>query len=114
MITPSSSSTSKDSEVRTTKPSEEEDATEEINLDDLDICTHPDSLGYMCHTCSYKRWRTGFDAVKTRVEKKVEVVTSDNKDAVKAGETPEQSAEAADILKNVNWQQVFSFAGINV
>ena len=52
--------------------------------------------------------------MKTRVEKKVEVVTSDNKDAVKAGETPEQSAEAADILKNVNWQQVFSFAGINV
>lgn len=83
-----------------------------------DICTHSNSLGYLCHDCSFNRWRTGFEFVKTRKEKLVESVhvsteSESSMDTNKQSGTADKAA-TADILKNVNWQQVFSFAGISI
>ena len=88
----------------------------------------------MCVDCTYSRWKVGYDFVKTRKEKPKPVVIDDvaeepvkeNAKAFSSSEAPkedragpgnvseEQSDKAADILKNVNWSQVFSFAGISL
>ena len=82
------------------------------------------------------RWKTGYDYVKTRKEKPKKTVVENIQEAEEAvvedvsnksdndsktnsenasTEVPKDTSnKAADILKNVNWQQVFSFAGIGV
>ena len=82
-------------------------------------CRCGDPLAYMCHDCVYSRWKVGYDFVKTRkpkpvvVEDKIEEVPRDATDE-KSNIGSRQTAKAAEILKNVNWSQVFSFAGIGV
>ena len=76
-------------------------------------------MGYLCRDCIYLRWKTGFDFVKTKREKpKIVEAPVENLDleqpTVPPVESSEGSEETADIIKNVNWQQVFSFAGISV
>merc|ERR1719378_1345769 len=104
---------------------EEEEAPKENHAYDYNNCTHGDPLSYMCVDCTYLRWKTGYDYVKTRKEKPKKTVVEDfsnksdndskrNSDNVSTEVPKDTSNKAADILKNVNWQQVFSFAGIGV
>jgi len=115
---------------------EEEEAPKENHAYDYNNCTHGDPLSYMCVDCTYLRWKTGYDYVKTRKEKPKKTVVENiqeaeeavvedvsnksdndskrNSDNVSTEVPKDTSNKAADILKNVNWQQVFSFAGIGV
>ena len=106
---------------------EEEEAPKENKAKELNNCKCGDPLSYMCHDCVYRRWKVGYDFVKTRkekpapvvVEKKIEEVPEDAKKKEeekeeKSGDGREQSNKAAEILNNVNWGQVFSFAGISL
>ena len=110
---------------------EEEEAPKENKAKEFNNCKCGDPLSYMCHDCVYRRWKVGYDFVKTRkekpapvvVEKKIEEVPEDAKKKEeekeeekeeKTGDGREQSNKAAEILNNVNWGQVFSFAGISL
>ena len=116
------------------KEDDDEVAPTENRAKDYNNCIHGDPLSYMCVDCTYSRWKVGYDFVKTRKEKPKPVVIDDvaeepvkeNAKAFSSSEAPkedragpgnvseEQSDKAADILKNVNWSQVFSFAGISL
>ena len=96
---------------------EEEESPSEDLSSQYDNCTHGDPLGYLCLDCIHLRWKTGYEFVKTRKEKpkKVEeAVEKEKKEDDNVEKPPLPSDEPADIIKNVNWQQVFSFAGISV
>ena len=83
-------------------------------------------MGYLCLDCIHLRWKTGYEFVKTREEtpeKVVEAVETEDMtedmedDIVKKPPSSSEDVSASqpeDIIKNVNWQQVFSFAGISV
>ena len=96
---------------------EEEPPTEDLSSN-YDNCTHGDPMGYLCLDCIYLRWETAYEFVKTRKEKPkedVEAVEIIEKEVKKPPSSSEDgSNQPADIIKNVNWQQVFSFAGISV
>ena len=116
------------------KEDDDEVAPTENRAKDYNNCIHGDPLSYMCVDCTYSRWKVGYDFVKTRKEKPKPVVIDDvveepvkeNAKASSSSEalkedragpgnvSEEQSDKAADILKNVNWSQVFSFAGISL
>ena len=97
----------------------DDDEPSENLATNYDNCTHGDPLGYICLDCIYLRWKTGFDFVKTRKEKPktVEEPVKEVEEVSPSADTIEsdEAAEApANILKSVNWQQVFNFAGISV
>ena len=80
-------------------------------------------MGYLCRDCIYLRWKTAFEFVRTSKEKPKQpedpledpLETTDMEPPpVSPTESSEALGEPADIIKNVNWQQVFSFAGISV
>ena len=97
----------------------DDDEPSENLATNYDNCTHGDPLGYICLDCIYLRWKTGFDFVKTRKEKPktVEEPVKEVEEVSPSADTIEsdEAAEApANILKSVNWEQVFNFAGISV
>ena len=51
------------------RKTEEEPPTEDLSSS-YDNCTHGDPMGYLCLDCIYLRWKTAYDFVKTRKEKK--------------------------------------------
>merc|ERR1719312_1865581 len=103
---------------------DEEEAPKENHAYDYNNCTHGDPLSYMCVDCTYMRWKTGYDYVKTRKEKPKKTVVeniqeveeavvedvsnkSDNDSKTNSEnastEVPKDTSnKAADILKNVN------------
>ena len=115
IITPSS----RNNAPTVTLDEDQEEEPRENLASNYDNCTHGDPMGYLCRDCIYLRWKTGFDFVKTKREKpKIVEAPVENLDleqpTVPPVESSEGSEETADIIKNVNWQQVFSFAGISV
>ena len=98
---------------------QEDEPPKENRAKEFNNCRCGDPLAYMCHDCVYRRWKVGYDFVKTRkpkpvvVEEKIEEVPRDATDKKSNIGSP-QADKAAEILKNVNWSQVFSFAGIGV
>ena len=105
--------------VNNKEEDQEDEAPKENRAKEFNNCRCGDQLAYMCHDCAYRRWKVGYDFVKTRkpkpvvVEEKVEEAPRDVTDE-KSNPGTQQSDKAAEILKNVNWSQVFSFAGIGV
>ena len=105
-------------------PDDNQDERPEENLaSNYDNCTHGDPMGYLCRDCIYLRWKTAFEFVRTRKEKPKQAedpledpleTTDMEPPPVSPTESSEALGEPADIIKNVNWQQVFSFAGISV
>ena len=96
----------------------EEDSPTENLSSSYDNCTHGDLMGYLCLDCIYLRWKTAYEFVKTRKEEPKKVVEAVEKEVVNSekplSSSGDVSDEPADIIKNVNWQQVFCFAGISV
>ena len=105
--------------VNNKEEDQEDEAPKENRAKEFNNCRCGDPLAYMCHDCTYRRWKVGYEFVKTRkpkpvvVEEKTEEVPRDATDEKSNGGS-QQSDKAAEILKNVNWSQVFSFAGIGV
>jgi len=99
---------------------EEDEPPKENRAKEFNNCQCGDPLAYMCHDCTYRRWKVGYDFVKTRkpkpvvVEEKITEVPRDTADEKSNSGSSQPSDKAAEILKNVNWSQVFSFAGISV
>merc|ERR1711915_1159434 len=98
---------------------QEDEVPKENRAKEFNNCQCGDPLAYMCHDCVYRRWKVGYDFVKTRkpkpvvVEKTKEEAPRDATDE-RSNSGVQQSEKAAKILKNVNWSKVFSFAGIGV
>ena len=99
---------------------DEDEPPKENRAKEFNNCQCGDPLAYMCHDCTYRRWKVGYNFVKTRkpkpvvVEEKIEEVPRDATDEKSNPGNSQPSEKAAEILKNVNWSQVFSFAGISV
>merc|ERR1712126_264121 len=105
------------------KDEDDEEAPKENHAYDYNNCTHGDPMSYMCVDCTYMRWKTGYDYVKTRKEKPKKTVVENIQEAEEAvvvdvsnksdndsktnsenasTEVPKDTSnKAADILKNV-------------
>merc|ERR1719186_2417339 len=66
-----------------------------------DNCTHGDPTDYMCVDCTYNRWRCEWDFVRPRRVKK-------------AKKTTQVKVIPQELMKAVNWEKVFKFAGVGV